>query len=169
MREFDSMGDFATHLAGLAVGMYVHEQAALERCLVLIQNTAQMEFGHYQSATGSFPAWPELAESTKERRETLGYTPNDPLLMSGQMRADSGHEVSGLEGVVGSFDPKMPYHEFGTMTIPARPVWGPAALKNRDRIEMYLGAAVVNGLFGGDPIHPALGYGFATDEPAWVK
>lgn len=164
MREFSSMGEFATHLAGLAVGMYVHEQAALERCLILISNAAAMEFDRYQKAVGEFPAWPELAEITKEHRVALGYTPNDSLKMSGVMAASSKREVDGLEGVVGSTDPKMPYHEFGTMTIPARPVWGPAALKNRDKIKNILGSAIVNGLFGGDPVHPALGYDFTTQE-----
>lgn len=164
MREFSSMAKFAAHLDGLAIRMYAHEQVALERSLVAISNRAAMKFGHYQNEAGAFPAWPELAETTQARREALGYTPNDPLLMSGLMRANSGHEVVGLEGIAGSKDPKMPYHEFGTTTIPARPVWGPAALQSRSEIEKILGAAIVSGLFGGEAIHPALGYDFETKD-----
>lgn len=157
-REFGSLGEMATHMAGMAVRMYVQEQAGLERALRVIEKKAKSEFGVYQPSTGPFPAWPELAETTKDDRLRHGYTENDPLLRSGALRASSSHEVQGLEGVAGSKDPVMAYQEFGTPTIPARPVWGPAEIQTRDTVARILAAVVINGIAGGDAIHPALGY-----------
>jgi hypothetical protein len=52
----------------------------------------------------------------------------------------------------------MFYHEFGTLKMPARPVLGPAVLRNKEYIRRVLGAATVGGLIGGIGIHKALGY-----------
>jgi len=56
----------------------------------------------------------------------------------------------------------MVYQELGTETIPPRAVLGPAAIHNKDRIEIILGSAVIAGLIGKDRIHKALGYDFKT-------
>lgn len=162
MQHFASMGAFAEHLLRTAVGMYAFEQAGLERCLSLIEKTAVEEFGVYQPTTGPFPAWEELAERTKDERVALGFTENDPLLRSGDLRDSSQHEVRGLEGVAGSTDERMPWLEFGTQFIPPRPVWGAAAFRNKAKIQRILGEALVGGLIGGSPIHPTLGYDFKT-------
>lgn len=152
----------ALHLLQTSVTMYVHLQGGLNAALEAIEDEARSEFGIYQPGIGAFPAWPELADSTKDERVKLGYSENEPLLRSGELRDSSQHEAHGLEGVTGSTDPVMGYQEFGTAKIPARPVWGPAALKSKDRVQRILGAAVVSGLFGGSPIHPALGYNYLT-------
>src|ERR1700751_3553459 len=133
--------------------------AALERVAVKIEKDAKAEFGVYQPAVGPFEAWPELAEATQERREKLGFTPNDPLLMSGDLRDTIEHRTAELETEIGSDSDIMVYQEFGTATIPPRPVLGPAAERNHDLILKELGGAVVAGIIGGDLVHHSLGYG----------
>lgn len=93
-----------------------------------------------------------------------GFTPNDPLLASGEMRETIERQRQGLEGVVGSNDEKLVFHEFGTVNMPARPVLGPAAFRNKATIERLVGAAVVSGLLGGEVVHHALAYQLATSD-----
>ena len=97
--------------------------------------------------------------ATQERREKLGFTPNDPLLMSGDLRDTIEHRTAELETEIGSDSDIMVYQEFGTATIPPRPVLGPAAERNHDLILKELGGAVVAGIIGGDLVHHSLGYG----------
>jgi hypothetical protein len=158
MRDFPDMGAFADFLVESQVRVYASMQTGIEQCVAHIEKVARREFGNYQGKVGPHPAWEELAESTKEERVRLGYTENDPLLRSGELMDSSAHSVHGLDGVAGSTSPIAPYHEFGTMRIPPRPVWGPAAIRSEKYIRRTLGAAVVQGLIGGTPVHPALGY-----------
>uniref|UniRef100_UPI0021759C98 HK97-gp10 family putative phage morphogenesis protein n=1 Tax=Bacillus thuringiensis TaxID=1428 RepID=UPI0021759C98 len=90
----------------------------------------------------------------KKDRGEKGYTPNDPLLRSGEMRDGIGHTVDGLEVAIGSDSEKMVYHEFGTSRMPPRPVLGPAAEHHRDRIVNELGAAVIAGIIGSGLYRP---------------
>ena len=164
MKSFDSMGDFALHILEREVAVRAALEIGLDRVLAVVERTARSEFGHYQPAVGPHPAWPELAESTQERRVAAGYTPNDPLLASGETRDTIERERHGLEGVVGSKDEKLVFHEFGTVHMPARPVLGPAAFRNKALIERLIGAAVVAGLVSGDAVHAALGYDLKTED-----
>lgn len=157
-----SLTNLATAFAEAAVAEAIVLHHALEKCAKLIEVTAKSEFGTYQPEVGPFPDWPELAESTQEARSRAGFTPNDPLLVTGKLRDSIHHETNGLEAVIGSTSDIMPYHEFGTASIPPRPVLGPAAFRNKKHIQRILGKAVVDGLFRLNgkmlPIHPALGY-----------
>jgi hypothetical protein len=58
--------------------------------------------------------------------------------------------VQGDEAAVGSTSEIAVYQELGTEKIPPRPFLGPAAFKNKDRIEAMLGQAVVNALEYGE-------------------
>ena len=145
---------------------------ALERVAAKVERTAKSEFGVYQPPVGEFPGWPELADSTQEEREHLGFTPNDPLLRTGELRDSIEHEVDELEAVVGSTSEIMPYQELGTSKIPPRPVLGPALVRNRHEVVKQLGGAVVAGIIGADvygdgpatEIHESLGYGSTISE-----
>lgn len=179
MKTFHSLLALSQHLMVTAARMVIYEQAGLERCLVLIENTAKKEFGVYQGSQGPFPAWAELSEVTKDERVRLGFSDDEPLKRSGELRDAIEHDVEGLEGVVGvksgkthtPYEPGgseadlgdiMVWHEFGTAHMPPRPVLGPAAFVNKKKIGEILGAAAVSGLIGGSPIHPVLGYDFRT-------
>ncbi|KMN20302.1 phage protein, HK97 gp10 family [Pseudomonas weihenstephanensis] len=156
--EFKSLGSLALHLAGQEAALLASLHAGLEKCAKRVEQTAKAEIGHYQAGIGPFPAWADLAESTEEHKAKMGYPPDSPLLASGSMRASITHTTSILEAVIGSADPKMVYHEFGTPKMPARPVMGPALLTNKEFIRRTLGAATVAGLIGGQAIHASLGY-----------
>ena len=156
--ELKSLGDLALLFAALPAHEAHALNEGLEKCAKQIEKTAQDEIGHYQSAVGPFQDWAELAESTEADKASKGYPANAPLLRTGEMRDSIKHEVDGLEAVIGSTDEKMAYHEFGTNRIPPRPVMGPAVFRNKEFIQKTIGQAAISGLFGGDRIHPSLGY-----------
>lgn len=156
--HFASMAHFAEHLLTASAAELLALHKGLEKCAVLIETTAKAELGTYQPAVGPFQDWAELTDSTKESRVHQGYTENDPLLRSGELKNSISHETGGLETVVGSTSPVMEYMEFGTKNMPPRPVLGPALFRNKDKIKGILGAAAISGMFNGKTIHPSLGY-----------
>ncbi|KAF1004102.1 MAG: hypothetical protein GAK36_00127 [Pseudomonas sp.] len=156
--DFKDLGSLALHMAGQEAALLASLHAGLEKCAKRVEQTAKSEIGNYQAGIGPFPAWAELADSTEEHKAKMGYPPDSPLLASGSMRASITHSTSILEAVIGSTDPKMVFHEFGTPKMPARPVMGPALLTNKEFIRRTLGAATVAGLIGGQAIHASLGY-----------
>ena len=107
-----------------------------------VKEKAKEQIGSYPS--GSYGSWPELAESTQERRERAGYPPNEPLLMDGIERESiisvgPFHKGGGIEMsyfVVG-FDAESEageyaaVHELGNPenNEPARPLLIPAAME----------------------------------------
>lgn len=162
-REFD-LGGLAAHFAAVAANSQAGMEAGLKQVAKSVERTAKDKFGVYQKESGPFQDWAELSESTKDDRLKHGYTENDPLFRSGHLRDTVEHEVNqaGLEAVVGSKDDIMAWQEFGTHTIPPRPVIGPAAFENKEFILSTLGKASVTGMVDGDPIHESLGYDFET-------
>jgi len=156
--DFNSLASFASHLVAREVATVVALGAGLEVVAKKIEATAKDEIGHYQPATGPFPEWAPLADTTEAEKARLGYPSDAPLLREGQLRDSIEHEVSGLEAVVGSKSDIAAYQEFGTKTIPPRPFIGPAAFRNQKDIEKAVGAAAVLGLAGGNPIAQSLGY-----------
>lgn len=156
--EFESMGSLALHLLAAEALVLKEMRDGLEDCAVKIEETAKSEIGHYQSAVGPFAAWADLAESTEAQKARKGYPADAPLEASGAMRESITHKTESLETVIGSTDPKMVFHESGTMKTPARAVMGPAVFRNKEYIRRVLGQATVRGLVGGSRIHASLGY-----------
>lgn len=76
------------------------------------------------------PEWEPLAESTKDDKARMGFSPPDysPLLRSGDLRDSVHARAYGLTGEVYSNDPKMVFSELGTASEPARPVLEPAVV-----------------------------------------
>ncbi|MBB3213426.1 hypothetical protein FHW67_002718 [Herbaspirillum sp. Sphag1AN] len=157
MREF-SLQSFALQLAVMEVAVRKHVERGLERVAAKVEKTAKDEVGHYLEAVGPFPAWEELAESTKEDRVAKGYTENDPGLRSGAMRDSIQHSVEGLNAQIGSDDDKLVWFELGTSKQPPRPVLGPAVERNHEDIGRILGHATVTGLLGGQSLPAHLEY-----------
>ncbi len=131
----------------------------LERAATAIERRAVRKIGRYQAQMAGFPAWAHLSPAYEAAKVAAGGRAGAPLLFSGAMRASIGHAVaaSGAEAVVGARDPKMVYHEFGTRSMPPRPVFGPAAIEARGDIERAVGAVVMEGIIGGATA-PAGGY-----------
>lgn len=149
MKRFESPLAFAEHLLVIRHEIHKHTERGLEKALVLIETDAKEQIGHYQEAAGPHPAWAPLAESTEAEKARLGYPTDAPLLRTGELQDSFGHEAHGNEGVVGSTDKTMVYHEMGTEKMPPRPALGPAVFKNREKIEQILGRALVEGIVEG--------------------
>lgn len=92
-------------------------------------SAAWRKFGTY---TGN-PSWPQLAPFTQADREAQGFTPNDPLLRTGDLRESvmRRHGIRWAE--VGTDDPVMIYHELGTWRMPPRPVFGPVVTQQAEQ------------------------------------
>lgn len=149
MREFSNIAGFIGHLAAMDAAVVLELHHGLKKCAVAIEATAKSEFGVYQGEVGAFSAWAPLTAGTQQERAHLGYTPDDPLLRSGELQGSVSHQVSGTEAVIGSDSDVMVYQELGTDKIPPRAVLGPAAIRNKPLIERTFGAAVAKGLLYG--------------------
>lgn len=140
MREFKSFGAFALHLERLAATSGEVKHHILDKAGEEVQKTAQRMIGDYQQAVGPYPAWEELADSTKAERSRLGYSENDPGFRTGEMQRSVQRTVSSEEMAVGSNDPHIVWFDQGTPKQPPRPVFGPAALHSMDRVKTIIGA-----------------------------
>jgi HK97 gp10 family phage protein len=158
MKEFTSLGQFARHLATLEVAVALELRAGLDQVATAVKEKAKDEIGEYQKAIGPFPAWAPLAESTVADRVAKGYSPDEPLLRTGEMRDSIDKSVSGMEATIGSTSQIAVYQELGTDKIPPRPFLGPAVLHNEKLIKRILGRAFVTGLLGRGNMPSSLGY-----------
>lgn len=83
---------------------------------------------------------PPLADATQVERARSGYSPDETLLRSGELR-DSYHwaHVSPRKTLIGSGEEKAVWHEFGTTRgVPGRqPLATTAAEKNVEGFEVY--------------------------------
>ena len=131
----------------------------MEKSALAVEAMAKGEIGTYQrDGMGPFNEWEELKDSTKaahDRAIASGIAASDagtnsPELVTGQMRADIGHESTGLGFVVGG-DQIMAYQELGTATIPPRPMLSPALYRLTPQILEIVGSAVEKTLAGEMP------------------
>src|SRR5471032_2791128 len=100
MKNFNSIAGMVAHLAKMADAEVVALQGGLKKCAIEIEKTSKAEIGQYQDEIGPFAGWVELADTTKEDRVRKGFSENDPLLRSGELRDSLGNTVAGMEAVV---------------------------------------------------------------------
>ncbi|MGH8299400.1 MAG: phage virion morphogenesis protein, partial [Steroidobacteraceae bacterium] len=158
MREFRSFGAFAEHLLTREAVVVAAWHEVLEPIGAMVAHTAREKIGEYQDAEGPFPEWAPLAEATVEDRIAKGFSADEPLLRTGDLRDSISHAVEGLEVAVGSTSDIAVYQELGTERIPPRPFLGPAVYQNGGHIVAALGAVTVNGIAGGKLIKSTIGY-----------
>lgn len=126
----NSFADLASKLSRMASPEA--DKVYLEAVGTKIEKDAKGIIGHYQrSDTGPFPEWEELASATKSERIRKGFTPNDPLLRTGELRDSIRHEVRGHSVAIGSDLDIAIYQEMGTATIPPRPFLRVAAFRSK--------------------------------------
>lgn len=145
MREFHSFGEAATHLLTLHIE---RQQGAMDAAAAVVQKEAKAIIGTYQDAEPPFAAWAPLAESTKEDRVRQGYSEDDPLLRSGEMRDSIERLATHDMAVVGSAEDKALYQELGTVKIPPRSFLGVAAIRKGEEVANLIGHSVVGMLVG---------------------
>lgn|SRR3982750_2212422 len=160
IQDFFTPFEMAEKLVKIAFAEEFALHEGLKIAAKVIEKTAKKEIGKYQSGIGPFPEWAELADSTIDEKERLGYAPPDnPLLRTGELRDSISSKVDGLVAYVGSTSDLATYHEFGTSKMPMRPFIGPAAYRNKKKIQKILGGAAISGFYdGGKNIHKSLGY-----------
>ncbi|TPV31074.1 hypothetical protein [Pantoea anthophila] len=124
--------------ASIATGLEVSFRVIVKE----IEETAKEEIGVYQPAYGPFDAWAPLAESTKADRVRRGYSEDEPLLRSGELRDSIESEVVGLAAVVGTKSLIGLWQEVGTDCIPPRPFIGPSYMRKIDPLMESIGRAI---------------------------
>lgn len=147
MKSFDSFAAAAAEFERQALATIAAEQATLDAIGKVVAQQAWDKFGVYQDG------WPELSQFTKDERVFRGFTPNDPLLRSGELARSVGYAVR-LTGVtIGSTSDNMVNHEYGTRTHPPRPVLVPALRESLPEI-LSLARGMVISVFGpnGNPV-----------------
>lgn len=149
MKEFDSLAKFARHLVKTAALGEVVSHHIVKKAGEIIQLDAQNRIGSYQDGGGGFPAWANLAPATVADRIQQGFTPDDPLLRTGELRDSIEVEAHGHEAVVGTADVIALYQEQGTSTIPPRPFLGPAAMHSKHKVGELAAAVALEWLGGG--------------------
>jgi phage gpG-like protein len=146
--NFTSFAQVAIHCAELALVQHEADHSALEKATKLLQKEVKEKFGEYQPEAAPFVAWAELAESTKQDRESQGYPEDEPLLRSGDLRESIEREVRDSEGFVGSNSDIAVYQELGTKNMPPRSTFGSAAVENIEKIVNIVGEGAVAALVG---------------------
>jgi hypothetical protein len=118
-----SLGEFAAALMGFEAGYLLWEHEALEHAGKIVEEEAKRVIGTYDYG------WPQLAEETQQQRADLGFSANEPLLRTGDLRASISHTVDKHEHTVyiGSNSEIAVYQELGTSRIPPRSFLGGAA------------------------------------------
>ncbi len=122
-------------LLGLAMRMAVveselrlaHEASVAQACALLAEQ-CRLVIGTYTYG------WPPLQPTTIARKATG----DSPLFETGELRASIEWNADEHQGYVGSDNPKMVWHEWGTSRVPPRPVLGPSIEAARPAVEKVL-------------------------------
>ena len=118
-----SIAEFAASLAGFEAGYLLWEHEALERAGKIVEEEAKRVIGTYDYG------WPQLADQTQDQRARAGFSENEPLLRTGELRDSIEHTVVEHDHAcyVGSNSKIAVYQELGTSRIPPRSFIGGAS------------------------------------------
>lgn len=133
---------FAREISSASFSIATGLEASFRVIVKEIEETAKEEIGMYQPAFGPFEAWAPLAESTKADRVRLGYSEDEPLLRTGELRDSIESEVVGLAAIVGTKSEIGLWQEVGTDRIPPRPFIGPAYVRITDSLMEAIGQTI---------------------------
>lgn len=142
-----SLSGMATFLAVAAATMAATEAEALERAAKTVRDEAKSAPGNYQGAAGDTPAWASLSPATQAERISKGFSADDPLLRTGELRDSIDYAVDGQTAVVGSTSEYAAAHEMGTANIPQRSFLAGAAYRKADEVAEDVGAFVFTRVF----------------------
>jgi hypothetical protein len=164
MMEFKTLQGFMNHLASTASRLPARQVLAMRDAAEIVQVEAKAELGTYQVEAGPFPAWQALADATMLRREEHGFTPNDPLLVTGELRLHIDKSFNPIKAVVGVpseivGDGSPGNHardigdiavdmELGTSRAPARPFLGRAAYVKAHDVTRVVAAIMTDAVAG---------------------
>lgn len=134
------------HVLAHATGTFLSaEYAALEHAGQMVEREARRVLGTYDYG------WPQLAPATQSKRQSAGYPPNEPLLVTHELRESIHHQVNGtvtrMEVDIGSDNPKAIWHELGTSHHPPRPFLMAALVHEEHNIVHAIGPIVLRGFY----------------------
>jgi hypothetical protein len=121
MRHF-SLLEFVAFLPVLKLEIEHANHHSLEQGAKLVEKQAKDYIGTYDVT----PRWAELADSTKKDRVRKGFSANEPLLRTGELRDSISHTVTAHMAEIGSNNKKAVIHENGSSRAPPRPFLQPA-------------------------------------------
>lgn len=136
MKEFSSFFALAEFIETRAAVLAAGREELLTIEAKRLETEAKAMFGVYQEG------WEQLKDETQSARARKGFTPNDPLLVTGDLRGNVSSRVEGNMFEVGSPDDIMYWQEYGTSTIPPRPVFGLLLQNERETSIKNLSLAV---------------------------
>ena len=140
---FEGLEAFSAFLFKTAVATPIQETEAVH---LIADNYKRVVVGTMGDNTQLL----SLAPATQDWRTRYGYTPDDPLVMTGSLRSSVVMNPGFLSAEVGSADPRFQWQEFGTSKIPPRPVFQ-ISIANTAIQSSMIGAKVIGRMFG-DPI-----------------
>lgn len=120
----------------------------LKEAAEIVEEEAKDRIGNYQSAAGPFKAWKQLDPSTQTRRTAEGFTANDPLERTGDLKKSIEHKVGRNEAVIGSNDEAALPNEMGTADAPPRSFLGGALYSKTDEVVDAIGKRVFRHITG---------------------
>jgi phage gpG-like protein len=132
MRNLGDLAGAATFFGAIARDFHGHAKE-LEAAAVALETEAKSLPGEYQTG------WPALQPATIARKATG----DSPLLETGELRDSIVHNSDEHEAHVGSNNPKMRWHEFGTKRMPPRPILGVAVVQAEAAIVAAVGNVVM--------------------------
>jgi hypothetical protein len=167
MREYSTFAGLARHFEKLAgFGAEVTEAIA-EQGAAAIRDDAKAKLGHYQGPVAGFNGWAPLSLARKTERVLDGFTANDPLLASGQLRDAISSTLIAGGAAVGvahepHHDPDGGTSDTGEIALrmelgdgaPPRPFLGPAAITSKPAVARIAGRALVAWISGGNWLQP---------------
>jgi HK97 gp10 family phage protein len=156
-RSFSDLASFQAHmLEVMSRASSTHGRHALRTAATIVWREARGAIGqdNWQPGPPFLSPWPDLAISTEEEKDRLGFTGTvseyDSLLRTGKVRDSIKWKVhkdnKGFS--VGSDDPVARYLELGTKNMPPRSFIGGALARTKDRIVKRLGEGLHNSLLG---------------------
>lgn len=140
-----NLEQFAREMSSASASIATGLEASFRVIVKEIEETAKEEIGVYQPAYGPFDAWAPLAESTKADRIRQGYSEDEPLFRSGELKDSIESEIVGLAAIVGTKSEIGLWQEVGTASIPPRPFIGPAYVRKIDPFVESIGLTISQG------------------------
>lgn len=124
-----TLEEFAKHLLAMPAALTIVQHEILEDACKIVEEEAKRVIGTYDYG------WPQLAPATQEDRTRKGFSANEPLLRTGELRDSITHEVVSHDtAYVGSTSLIAKYQELGTSKIPPRPFLGGATAAKEEEI-----------------------------------
>lgn len=133
-----TLSDFVNALVAIKEGFSSASDSAVKKAardtMYDFRSKVVKMHGKYQEGAGDYPDWEELAPSTIRKRTKAGYTPDDPLLASGQM-VEAWEIEEGSNSITLENDtPYAGFNEEGTEHTPQRSTVGLAMARYEDQM-----------------------------------